>query len=670
MKQRLETNCCLTLVLVSLFITLQIPGLTGTACAISNDECYDCHGSSDILDMDASDRLDMVVPVEGKVRHVSPGITSLFVDPDRYAASVHGDMSCTACHTDINELPHRQYLEPVNCSMCHEEVTDQYEKSRHFKKSHKQCWACHNPHEELPVDKLTHEQRTAICLRCHKGTPHDWLPQPATHFKYLECTVCHSPKATKGMFLRFCALDKNGKLVPLTYAQLANAMGTDDPDLFKVIDVNHDGKLEPFEINVVINHLKDAGLDSPTFKEDILVINPYHNFTDRVKNIKDCAMCHTSVSPFYNKVQVEVPQKDGGFKKYPVDRQYLAKMPPIPNQHAYLKSVHAQNGVTCLDCHSELKVLKRGGKTEVKFPGIVVCADCHSEIVENYKKSLHYRVSKKICYNCHNPHAVEPISQMTAEQRKAICQKCHNDALKKHKWLSQAKVHFKFLECTMCHSPNAKKGIVYYFRAITADGRAIRLTYKAMAEILGKDNPDIAHYIHKGPAGQVSAYELSSFLEKLNNHIKRVNNLKYIDVGVHLIVLKPVHNFTDKGIKAKQCTVCHSANASFYSSVLLEIPQVDGGVQTLPLDRSVLTGVHGISGTSDFYLLGEHRMTARDLEELWYTVKSIGFRWIDIIGAMIVLGGFGFVGLHTLFRILTRKNRQRNIHDIHDDSDK
>ncbi len=657
MKSRMKRNYRLIVVLVSFFMAVQSTFLFNAAWAVSDDDCYSCHGSSDILEMSEADRLDMVIPVKG-IKKVSPGVTSLYVEQDKYSSSVHGDLSCTDCHTDISQLPHKQYLAPVDCSMCHSEVAEQYKKSRHFKISRKPCWACHNPHEEAPIDSLSQKERISICLRCHKGTPHDWLPQPETHFKYLECTVCHAPKATKGMFLQFYK-SKDGNQVPLTYTEMAQALGVQKDDLFETIDINKNGKLEPFEIKAVLHQLRENGIKSCELKEEILVTSPYHNFTYKVKNIKDCAMCHTSVSPFYKTVQAEIPTKGGGVKKYPVSRDYLAKMPPIPNQHAYLKSVHAENGVTCLDCHSEFKVLKQLGKTVVKSPGIVVCAECHEDIMEKYKKSLHYKVSKKICYNCHNPHAVVPFNQLTAEQRKQICQKCHTDAPQKHKWLSQANVHFKYLECTMCHSPNASKGIVYYFRGITSDGRAVRLKYKDLAAILGKPKVDIAEYINKGQPGRVSAFELAAFLKDLNKNIKQAPDLKYIDVGVHLIVLKPVHNFTDKGLKAKECVVCHSADASFYSKVLLEIPQLNGGVQTLPLDKSVLTGVHGISGVSDFYLLGEHRLTKQDLEDLWYTIKSIGYRWIDIIGMVIVLGGLGFVGLHTLFRIITMKNRRR-----------
>ncbi len=652
-------NCVAKFVLFVFFLAVApLFCHVGVAKALSNQDCYNCHGSSDITHMSKSDLRQMVIPERGTQR-ISMGLTSLYVDPAKYKASVHSSLSCTDCHSDITQIPHKEYLAPVDCSMCHPDVAAQYAKSRHYKYSRKKCWACHNPHAELPVNKLSQKQRIAICLRCHKGTPHDWLPQPGTHFKYLECTVCHSPKATKGMFLHFYRV-KDGKRVALTYAQLSKALGVKDRNLFRVIDTNGNGKLDVGEIDRVVQDLKSAGCKTCGIQEEILVTKPYHNFTDQVQHIKNCEMCHTAKSPFYKTVEVKIPKKGGGFSLYPVSRQYLAKMPPIPNQSAFENSVHAKNGVTCVDCHSEFKVFKKNGKVVVKSPGPVVCANCHPGIMAQYKKSLHYRVSKKICYNCHNPHTVRPFYDLTTAQRRAICTKCHTNAEAQHGWLPQTALHFKYLECTMCHSPGAKKGIIYYFRAITMEGKVKTLSYQQLAKLLGRSKVDIAKYIEKNGNGRVDAFELASFLKELNMHKDKLPDIRQIDMGVRLVVLKPVHNFTDRGLKAKNCTICHSSSAPFYSKVLLEIPESGGAVQTMPLDRSVLTGAHGLSGTGDFYLLGEHRISKADIEQLWYVVKKIGYKWLDIIGVLILLGGFGFAGLHTLFRIFTIGNRRKH----------
>jgi hypothetical protein len=52
---------------------------------------------------------------------------SVFIDPDRYAVSVHGEFSCIDCHMDLDgaELPHDEELEPIDCAMCHDDVGEE-----------------------------------------------------------------------------------------------------------------------------------------------------------------------------------------------------------------------------------------------------------------------------------------------------------------------------------------------------------------------------------------------------------------------------------------------------------------------------------------------------------------------------------------------------------------
>ena len=56
---------------------------------------------------------------------------SLHVDPGAYKASVHGDLSCTDCHGDIKDLPHKASLARVDCSGCHSKAAAVYAKSIH-----------------------------------------------------------------------------------------------------------------------------------------------------------------------------------------------------------------------------------------------------------------------------------------------------------------------------------------------------------------------------------------------------------------------------------------------------------------------------------------------------------------------------------------------------------
>jgi hypothetical protein len=75
-----------------------------------------------------------------------------------------------------------------------------------------------------------------------------------------------------------------------------------------------------------------------------------------------------------------------------------------------------------------------------------------------------------------------------------------------------------------------------------------------------------------------------------------------------------------------------------------------------------LVGIHPIPVTSDFYLLGEDKISRRDISDLLFVVRRIGYRWLDVIGIVFIIGGLGFVGLHGLVRILTMRIRKERRH--------
>src|SRR5512146_119258 len=103
--------------------------------ALDNGQCFDCHGDAGITTWSKDDLASNVKeggpPKVARDIGLFPDIT-LHVDPDKYKASVHADLSCTDCHGDISALPHLARLKPVDCSGCHSEVAAVYAKSRHM----------------------------------------------------------------------------------------------------------------------------------------------------------------------------------------------------------------------------------------------------------------------------------------------------------------------------------------------------------------------------------------------------------------------------------------------------------------------------------------------------------------------------------------------------------
>ena len=63
-----------------------------------DENCLTCHGQSGMTS------------ASGK---------SISIDPAKHAASVHGTLACTDCHTSIKEYPHPDKVAKVRCATCH-----------------------------------------------------------------------------------------------------------------------------------------------------------------------------------------------------------------------------------------------------------------------------------------------------------------------------------------------------------------------------------------------------------------------------------------------------------------------------------------------------------------------------------------------------------------------
>jgi hypothetical protein len=102
---------------VSLWLTLALPvgraGQTPQSGANPNEVCLACHGEK-----------SLTAQRKGKT-------TSLFVDAKKSFSSVHGSLTCTSCHADLEgrELLHATPLARVDCGACHSLEKEQHARS-------------------------------------------------------------------------------------------------------------------------------------------------------------------------------------------------------------------------------------------------------------------------------------------------------------------------------------------------------------------------------------------------------------------------------------------------------------------------------------------------------------------------------------------------------------
>jgi len=318
----------------------------------------------------------------------------------------------------------------------------------------------------------------------------------------------------------------------------------------------------------------------------------------------------------------------------------------------FASSVHGKIGFGCTSCHEGITAI-----TNKRIPhrtGIEPkCPECHQSETKAYSKSLHAQVSKKICYSCHNPHYSLSFRQMSGRERQKICLKCHESA-GTHRWLPQKELHFDYLECTSCHDVNAQIGMVFFFVDKNAPSADAMLDYSRLSPIVRGGKAGLVETLDQDRNGSLSELELASFMKKL-----RENGIPGLSLQVRILVLNPTHNFTNRGEETRDCSLCHSRNAKFYSKLFLEVPERDGGLRTIPVEKQILALHGGGSFLRNYYLLGESKIRAEDLSELMAQVKRIGFKWLDLIGAFMLVSALAAVSLHAVIMFLTRKLRAR-----------
>lgn len=318
----------------------------------------------------------------------------------------------------------------------------------------------------------------------------------------------------------------------------------------------------------------------------------------------------------------------------------------------FAESVHGESGLVCISCHLGIDSVSKDKRIPHPAGKKPDCIQCHQRAGREYLKSRHAKVSKKICYSCHNPHYSASFRSLSGEERQRICLKCHESA-GPHRWLPHRQLHFDYLECTSCHALGADIRAVFFIEDRNKTVGENRLTYEQLEPVLRQGTMKIGVGLDPDGNALISEEVLSSFMKDLR---KRVPGAA---LGVRILVLRPTHNFSSKGRRVRDCTLCHSRDASFYSTLLLELPDKDGGYSIRRVDKGILVGFRQKPFMGDLYLLGESKITREDLDDLFTMVRRIGFKWVDLMGLLVI--SFFIVGacFHASLMFLTRKLRRK-----------
>lgn len=430
--------------------------LAGSWCAaVEDSECFACHGEKDFA-----------------VKKPDGQTLSLYIDKDVVDQSMHGPLGCTACHSDITEVPHPEGLKKVNCSECHKEQGDVYAQSTHGKKLAEGdplapvCADCHGKHDIKPMDDPTssvnaiHVPQT--CGKCHadnapvgqsRNIEQHEIIQHYTESIHGEgllkkglkvtavCNSCHTahsvlphtdPQSTINRDNVVATCEKCHTLIEQVHRKVINGeLWEKDPNKVPICIDCH----QPHEARKVFY---DEGVSDKDCmachdkviqgaKREIPAVDAAE-LGNSMHKAKRCSQCHTGADPAKARPCETVPEKVDCSICHEIQVQEHAS-----STHGQLLAKGDPDAPECLDCHSGHGTQSKNDSASPTFSKNVpvLCGKCHRDgeqaakrlhstqvdIVGNYTSSIHGKgllesglLVTATCTRCHTAHLPLPAS--------------------------------------------------------------------------------------------------------------------------------------------------------------------------------------------------------------------------------------------------------------------
>lgn len=299
-------------------------------------------------------------------------------------------------------------------------------------------------------------------------------------------------------------------------------------------------------------------------------------------------------------------------------------------------SIHHNNGIGCVDCHADINKLDYNEEVPHKKQlESVNCSMCHEEESTAFKDSVHMKIRGKgitmNCNACHGYHYVTRQESMSvAERTNNSCEKCHNP-YQSHDWLPQKNEHFSFVECVVCHVPEAPRYIRLSFLDLVTNKF---YSGQEILKILGIAKTEFMPMLDINKDGIINVDEFENL-----ELILRQKNVHAIFHAELVAEMHPSVHHVNKGTAEKDCKTCHSADSPYFNAVTLVLTKDDGSADHFQVDRAVLESF----SLRHFYALGGTRI-----------------KLLDKIGFLLLAGGLGAVVAHLSIRIATIPLRRKN----------
>ncbi|CUT01147.1 cytochrome c3 family protein [Candidatus Kryptobacter tengchongensis] len=375
--------------------------------AQTNADCFACHEDKTLI-MEKGGR-----------------VISLYINSNEFNKSLHGSLNCVDCHEQFNpeEIPHKEKIEPVNCSNCHLDEVSSFKSSKHFGKIN--CISCHgNAHK---IVKVSRADFTKQCSSCHKKEFEDY--KISAHFSFkngADCISCHGYHSIKFASSDVCIKCHSDKKIVHKYQEFV---------------LKYKESIHAQYINCSDCHTGHKVLNAR---------DP--NSTVARANVgKTCEKCHEGIAKDY-----------------------------FESEHGKAFVSGFEAAPSCVDCHGEHDIMKvTSGKSKISRANeIEVCLKCHldnpdvrsrmthvSSFIASYENSVHGRLFKAgnqdvaVCSDCHGAHemmkASNPNSKVYKLNITSTCGRCHTKISDEFResihGLALAKGNFDSPACTDCH---------------------------------------------------------------------------------------------------------------------------------------------------------------------------------------------------------------------------
>ncbi len=384
---------------IILFLLASIVG------AQSNEDCETCHSDP-----------ELTARRQGRT-------ISMYVDFKRFSGSVHKDAECIDCHqdADVEEFPHPETLERVNCGICHDAADEAFYSGIHGRALRRgapyapTCNECHGEHYILPnsdIRSRTYKMNIPVlCGNCHReGAPVARvynIPERDILSNYSQ-SIHGEGLFRQGLIVTATCNDCHGNHLVLPHT---NANSTVSARNIASTCAKCHARIEEVHTKIIRGELweKEPGAipactdchQPHTISRTSLVLG----MSDR-----ECLKCHETED---------------------VSKTVAGEQISMTVQKEDLQNSEHRN-IPCVKCHTDIDP-KRDRPCETARR--VDCSNCHAQMAEDYFESSHGMAyvqnnpNAPYCSYCHGTHKVlSHLDERDKTYRSRIpdlCGNCH-----------------------------------------------------------------------------------------------------------------------------------------------------------------------------------------------------------------------------------------------------